>query len=203
MDKRDVALFLHVGVVIIGFMIAAVLHASLHSMVRAQSAEQARPFAALVHRLEPLFPIVALLILGFGAWLIHLEKGFVDWGDGWILTSLITLIVIEGLSGTLLAPRSKKLISAIDAAPNGPMSAELRRQASDPMIWDLAHIGTLGFLGVVFVMVSKPSGGVSVVLVVVGVIVGVLLSRWQLALAAKATGTASASGAGASSPATP
>jgi hypothetical protein len=71
------------------------------------------------------------------------------------------------------------------------------------MIWDLAHIGTLGFLGVVFVMVSKPSGGVSVVLVVVGVIVGVLLSRWQLALAAKATGTASASGAGASSPATP
>ncbi|HVY09928.1 MAG TPA: hypothetical protein VHB18_07270, partial [Mycobacteriales bacterium] len=99
MDKRDVVLFLHVGVVIIGFMIAAVLHASLHSLARAESAEQARPFAALVHRLEPLFPVVALFILGFGAWLIHLDKNFVDWGDGWILTSLITLIVIEGLSG--------------------------------------------------------------------------------------------------------
>jgi hypothetical protein len=189
-DKRDVALFLHVGFVITGFMIAAVLHASLHSLVRAKSSEQSRPFAALVHRLEPLFPIVALFILGFGAWLVHLDKGFVEWGDGWILTSLITLIVIEGLSGALLAPRSKKLVAAIDGAPDGPMSPELRKQASDPMIWDLAHIGTGGFLGVVFVMVSKPSGGVSVVLVVVGAILGVLLSRWQLAMAAKVSASA-------------
>jgi hypothetical protein len=184
-DKRDVALFLHVGSVIVGFMIAAVLHASLHSLVRARSAEQARPFAGLVHRLEPLFPFVALLILGFGAWLVHLDKGFVSWGDGWVLTSLIALIVIEGLSGALLAPRSKKLIAAIEAAPEGPMSAEVRKQASDPMIWDLAHVGTFGFLGVVFVMVSKPSGGVSVVLVVVGAIVGVVLSRLQLSAAPK------------------
>jgi hypothetical protein len=191
-DKHDVALFLHVGFVIIGFMIAAVLHASLHSLVRAKSTEQARPFAGLVHRLEPLFPVVALFILGFGAWLIHLTKDnprfSPDWGDGWVLTSLITLIVIEGLSGALLAPRSKKLIAAIDGAPEGPMSPELRKQASDPIIWDLAHIGTGGFLGVVFVMVSKPSGGVSVVLVVVGAVLGVLLSRWQLSLAAKFKG---------------
>jgi hypothetical protein len=184
-DKRDVALFLHVGFVIIGFMLAAVLHASLHSLVRAKSTEQARPFAALVHRLEPLLPIAALFILIFGAWLIHLDKGFVSWGDGWVLTSLITLIAVEGLSGALLAPRSKKLTAAIEAAPDGPMTDALRTQSRDPMIWDLAHVATLGFLGVVFVMVSKPSGGVAVVLVVVGAVIGVLLSRWQLAVAAK------------------
>jgi hypothetical protein len=184
-SQYNVALFLHVGVVIISFMVAAVLHASLHALARVKTVSQMRPFAGLVHRLEPMLPILAIFIFGFGAWLIGASHHSWHFGDGWILTALITLVVIEGLAGALLAPRSKKLVTAIETAPEGDVSPELRAQALDPMIWDVAHIGTLGFLGVVFVMTNKPSGGLSVVIVVVAAAIGLALSRLQLGAAAK------------------
>ncbi len=203
--QYNVALFLHVGVVIITFMIAAVLHAALNLLVRAETAEEARPIARVVHRLDPLFPFFALAILGFGFWLIGASPKHGDdhWkvGDGWILTALIALIAIEGLAGAFLAPHAKKLVAAIEAAPNGPLSSELRAQTRDPFIWYVGHTATVGFLGVVFVMTNKPSGGVAVLAVVIGVLVGWALCYWQLALAAKSAPSATASTA--SSPATP
>lgn len=179
----NVVLFLHIGVAIIAFMMAAVLHAALHAMPRSSSGAQAKPFAALVHRLEPLLPIAALLLLGLGAWLIHLSHGAWRWKDGWIMVAVISLVVIEGLAGALLAPRSKKLVAMIEAAPDADgLSAELRTSMADPVIWDLAHVATGGFLGVVFVMATKPSGGAAALVVIIGALVGVALSRWQLAL---------------------
>jgi hypothetical protein len=194
-----VVLFLHVGVVILTFMIAAILHATLNLLVRAETAEEARPLARVVHRLDPLFPFLALLILGFGAWLIaeskHTDQTW-HWSNGWILTALIALIVIEGLAGALLAPHAKKLVKAIEAAPAGPLSSELRAQTRDPFIWYIAHTATVGFLGVVFVMTNKPSGGVAVLAVAIGVVVGWALAYWQLSLAERVhAGAASAAGA--------
>src|SRR5579875_786376 len=106
-------LFLHIAVVLAAFMIAAVLHAALNVMPRVATADQARPWAHTVHRLEPLLPVSALVILALGAWLVHLEG--VSWSTGWVLTPLIALIVIEGLAGAILAPRSKALVARIDA----------------------------------------------------------------------------------------
>jgi hypothetical protein len=179
--RYGVVLFLHIGVAIIAFMMAAVLHAALHAMPRSTSVAQARPFAALVHRLEPLLPVSALFLLGLGAWLIHLSDGVWKWKDGWILVAVITLVVVEGLAGALLAPRSKKLVAMIEAAPDGEVTPELRHAMADPMIWDLAHIATFGFLGVVFVMAAKPSGGGATLIVIVAAAIGVALSRWQQA----------------------
>jgi hypothetical protein len=181
-----VVLFLHVGVVILTFMVAAVLHAALNLLVRAETAEEARPLARVVHRLDPLFPFLALLILGFGAWLIaeskHTDERW-HWSDGWILTALISLVAIEGLAGALLAPHAKRLVAAIEEAPSGPLPAEVRAMTRDPFIWYIAHTATVGFLGVVFVMTNKPSGGIAVLAVVIGVVVGNALARWQLSLA--------------------
>lgn len=179
------ALFLHIGVAIIAFMLAAVLHAALYAMPRSSSTAQAKPFAALVHRLEPLLPIAALLLLGLGAWLIHLSHGEFAWKNGWVVVAVASLVIVEGLAGALLAPRSKQLCAAIEAAPDGPVSSELRSAMLDPVIWDLAHVATGGFLGVVFVMADKPSGGAAVVIVVIGALIGVVLSRWQIALASR------------------
>jgi hypothetical protein len=156
-------------------------------LVRAKTVQEARPFAHLVHKLDPLFPFFALAILGFGFWLIGASPKHGDghWkvGDGWILTALISLIVIEGLAGALLAPHSKKLVAAIQEAPDGPLSGELRTQSRDPFIWYLAHTATVGFLGVVFVMTNKPSGGIAVLIVIIGVVLGWALAYLQLSAA--------------------
>ncbi|MBV9485084.1 MAG: hypothetical protein JO246_03420 [Frankiaceae bacterium] len=189
-------LFLHIGVAIIGFMIAGVLHAALQAMPRAKTMAGVRPFAGLIHRLEPLLPIMALALLGLGAWLIHLSEGEFHWKDGWITVAVATLVIVEGLAGALLAPRTKKLVALIDQTPDGEMPASVLAATTEPMIWDIAHIATLGFLGVVFLMAAKPSGAWSVVIVVVAVVLGVVLSRWQLAMirsrSAVSAGTAAA-----------
>jgi hypothetical protein len=173
-------LFLHITVAIVAFMMAGVLHAALQALARADDVREMRPWGRLIHLLDPLFPIAALLLLGFGAWLIHLSKGRIGWGDGWLLTSLIALIVIEGLSGVLIAPKAKAAVKLIEAAPDGPVSQELRRLAIDPTVWHVSHTATFGFTAVVFLMSVRPTGPISPILVIAGVVVGVLVSAAQL-----------------------
>ena len=182
-----VVLFLHIGIVICSFMIAGFLHAAFHVLPRARTVAEMRPWAALMHRLEPLLPILAIGILGMGAWLVHLEHGDgVRWSDGWVLTPLVTLILVEGLAGALLAPRTKALCEQVAQAEDGPVPDEIRRLTVNSVVWDVGHAATFGFIGIVFVMASKPAGSVAWVFPAVGAIVGVLLSRLQLRAAAAA-----------------
>lgn len=174
-------LFLHILTAIVAFMMAAVVHAGLPAMARARDVREMRSWAAILHRLEPLFPIAALLLLLLGAWLIHLSDGEIRWGDGWLLTSLITLIVVEGVAGAKLAPKARAAVKAVEDAPDGPVPDSLRRTAAlEPWIWYPSHVATFGFAAVVFLMAAKPSGAWSVVIVIVGALIGVAVARLQL-----------------------
>jgi uncharacterized protein YjeT (DUF2065 family) len=158
-ELAGVVLWLHITVAIVAFMMAAVIHAALPSMARAGTVAEMRSWARVVHRLDPLLPLAALVLLGLGAWLVHLEHGEgVRWSDGWVVTAVVSLVVIEGLAGALLAPAAKKLVADIEAAPDGAVPGDLRRAAVDPRIWYVGHIATLGFAGIVFLMAAKPVG---------------------------------------------
>lgn len=176
-------LFLHIGFVVVAFAMAGIVHAGLPAMARARDVSQMRPWSELLHRLEPLFPVVALLLLGLGAWLVHLgahtDDGF-SFKDGWVITSIVTLVVIEGIAGALLAPTAKRLVATIRDSADGAPSAELRAGVRDPKIWYPGHIATFGFLGIVFVMATKPAGAWAWVFPAVGAAVGIALSRLQL-----------------------
>jgi hypothetical protein len=195
------ALYLHITVAIAAFMMAGVLHAALPAMVRARTVAEMRSWARVVHRLDPLFPVAALVLLALGAWLVHLEHGEgIRWSDGWVVTAVVSLVVIEGVAGALLAPTAKKLVADIEAAPEGAVPDDLRRRAADPKIWYVGHIATLGFASVVFLMAAKPVGWICPIIVAAGVAVGVLLSRLQLtALSATVSGAVPAPRAAADS----
>jgi hypothetical protein len=184
-------LFLHIAVAIASFMIAAVLHAAFHVLPRTRDVAEMRSWTALMHRLEPLLPVSALVLLGLGAWLVHLggDEGF-GFSDGWVLTAIVFLVVVEGLAGALLAPRTKALVAKVHAAADGPVPDDIRRATVDPVTWDIGHIATFGFLGVVFLMAAKPSGAWAPVFPVAGAVIGVGLSRLQLRAAAQQPGHA-------------
>jgi len=185
-------LFLHIGVVITSFMIAGVLHAAFHVLPRTRSIAEMRPWAAVMHRIEPLLPILAVAILGLGAWLVHLEHGDgVRWSDGWVLTPLVALVIIEALAGALLAPRTKALCERVAEAADGPVPDDIRRMTVNPLVWDVGHVATFGFLAVVFVMTAKPDGSIAWLFPVVGAVIGLALSRLQLKAAAAAIATGS------------
>ena len=186
------ALFLHILTAIVAFMMAGIVHAGLPALARARDVREMRSWAAILHRLEPLFPIAALLLLGFGAWLIHLSKGRIHWGDGWLLTSLITLIVVEGIAGVKLSPKAKAAVKAVEEAADGPVPDSLRRTAAlEPWIWYPTHVATFGFAAVVFLMAAKPAGAWAVVSVIVAALIGIGATRVQLrALTGHAEGAA-------------
>jgi Predicted integral membrane protein (DUF2269) len=173
-------LFLHILTAIVAFMMAAVVHAGLPAMARARDVREMRSWAAILHRLEPLFPIAALLLLGFGAWLVHLSDGEIKFSDGWLLTSLITLVVVEAIAGIKLAPKAKLAVRLVEEAADGPVPDVVRQGALEPWIWYPSHIATFGFAAVVYLMAAKPSGAWSPVIVIVGVLIGVAVTRLQL-----------------------
>ena len=173
-------LFLHILTAIVAFMMAAIVHAGLPVLAKARDVREMRSWAAILHRLEPLFPIAALLLLGFGAWLVHLSDGEIKFSDGWLLTGLITLVVVEGVAGARLAPKAKLAVRLVEEAADGPVPDVVRQAALEPWIWYPTHIATFGFAAVVYLMAAKPSGAWSPVIVVVGVLIGVAVARLQL-----------------------
>lgn len=182
-DLFGVILFLHIAVAIIAFGMAAVMHTSLQASARAGTVQELRSWSHAMHRIEPLFPIMALLLLGLGAWLVHLGANTDDnfgFSDGWIVTSIVTLIAVEAMGGAILAPRGKKFTALVDAAADGPVSDEIRASAGDPVVWYAAHITTFAFLGVVFLMAAKPAGEWAWLFPVVGAVVGIVLAKLQL-----------------------
>jgi hypothetical protein len=178
-----VVLFLHISVAIVAFAMAGVMHTSLQVVGRAREVQTIRSWGGVMHRIEPLFPIMALLLLGLGAWLVHLGENTDDafrFTDGWVLTAIITLVAVEAAGGAILAPRGKKLTQLIHDAPDGAVSDDINRAANDPMVWHAAHITTFGFLGVVFLMAAKPDGAYAWIFPAVGAVVGVVLAQLQL-----------------------
>jgi hypothetical protein len=179
-----VVLFLHITVALLAFGMAGVMHTALNVVARGRTVTELRAWSAVMHRIEPLFPVMALLLLGLGAWLVHLGAHTDDafsFSTGWILTAIVTLVAIEAAGGAVLAPHGKKLTALINGAPDGPVTEEIVAAARRPLFWDLAHLTTFGFIGVVFLMAAKPSGSWAPVFPIVGAVVGVVLSRLQLA----------------------
>jgi hypothetical protein len=170
----SVVLFLHITAAIAGLMIAAVLHAGLMQMRRARTIAEIRAWGPTIARLESLFPVVAVALFGLGAWLLHLSGGEFRWSDGWVITAVASLAVVEAVGAGVLGRRSKVLIRRVEAEPDGPVSSHIRRAALDPPLWLSAHGTTAAVIGIVCLMATKPSGVISVAIVLSASVIGLL-----------------------------
>jgi hypothetical protein len=167
MHLVDVVLFLHIIVAIAAFGVAAVLLTGLAQMRSAKNMSALRSWAGIVHRAEPLFPVLVVVLIALGAWLIALSDGEFGWSQGWIIVTLVSLVIMEAFGGAVLAPAGKRLHARIEAEPDGPVSPELRAAITDPVPWLGGYFNTGIAIGIVFLMANKPNGLVSVLVVVI------------------------------------
>jgi hypothetical protein len=163
----DVVLFLHIAVAVFTFAVAGLLLTGLSQMRRAESVAVLRSWERLTHRIEPWFPILVLVLIALGGWLIALSDDEFSWGDGWVLTSVITLVVMEGYGGIVLAPNGKRLHALLESVPEGPVPAEVEAAVRNPLVWAGAWGETGLATGILFLMPTKPAGVWSVLIVAV------------------------------------
>jgi hypothetical protein len=187
MHLFDVVLFAHIFIAICAFAVAAILHTAQFVARGANSTTTLKAWDPVVHRLEPLFPILALVLFGLGGWLIGLSDGEFNWSNGWVITSVVGLALMEAVGGAVLAPRGKKMSTAIEAAPDGPIDATLRSIVVDPIAFAAAYFETATALGILFLMATKPSAVASALTVAacaaVGVALGLAVARGRVVVA--------------------
>jgi hypothetical protein len=175
MKTYDVVLFLHITAVVLTFGVAAVMHVLMVRLRFATDVRQLRDQMPLLKGAGPLFPIGALLIFVLGGWLIQISDpadGF-GWGDGWVIAAIVGLVAMEAVGGAIIARREKVLHAAVEAAPDGPVPAELSALVHDKGIWYGSHFATAEAFGIVLLMTTKPSGVTSAVVLVAAGLVGV------------------------------
>jgi len=172
MHLVNVVLFLHIFIALAAFGCATLVHVWQGVSKGATSTATLKAWSPVMHRIEPLFPILALILFGLGAWLIGLSDGEFSWGDGWVIASIVGLFAMEAAGGAVLAPGGKKLHAAIMSAPDGPVDASLRALVLDRAVWAVGVFETATALGIVYLMTNKPSGLASALIVAACALVG-------------------------------
>jgi hypothetical protein len=147
----------------------------------ATSTTTLKAWSPVTHRVEPIFPILALVLFGLGGWLIGLSDGEFSWSDGWVVVSIVGLFAMEAVGGAVLAPHGKKLHEAIMSAPDGPIDAALRAQVMERAVWAVTTFESATAIGIVYLMTNKPSGVASAVIVaacaLAGFAIGAAIAR--------------------------
>lgn len=153
-DGYEIALFFHI-VGVFGVAGAAVsFWIGMSVLRRIATVEESRSWATLAVWSDRAFPVSALVVIAAGAYMV---EDIWSWGDGWINTSLIALIVMGALGGMLMTPRVRKIHEAAHGAPLGAVPADMRRLINDPILWGTLHSFTLGLLAIIWNMTTKPS----------------------------------------------
>jgi hypothetical protein len=167
-EGYEVGLFIHIlgvatlaGAIALGF-------ATFSMMRRASSVQEVRVWGGIGRILSQyfVFPAAALVILLSGGYIISKLDPLYSWSDGWVIWSVIALIVATAGGFLIVTPRMKAIGAAAGAAPDGPVPANVTEKLSDPAIFAVMHGNMMIFIAIVWNMTTHP-GGVGAFLAIV------------------------------------
>jgi hypothetical protein len=175
MSLYAVSLFLHVvGAVGLGVLLSFEL-AGVYGLRRATTTAQATQWGSVLGIPRRLGGAAALTVLVTG---IHMSV--TRWGaQGWIIVGLSAMVLIAVLGPALGARRFGAIVRALHAE-DGPISASLGRLLQDPILTLSIWLRVALFVGIVFLMATKP--GTAAALGAMGVS---LVAGWAAALPAR------------------
>ena len=185
MNIYTIVLFLHISGAIGYFVGIGTWLFGLLSLRRAQRVEQVRALVQLIGLSGPLFGISVLLILAAG-----LYMAFTAWSlqTGWIAVALVSLVLIAPLGTALIEPRRRAIERLAREASDGPLPQSLEQRIHDPVLFTTLQTLAVLLFGIVFLMTTKPSLAVSLIVMVVALVFGlasgllvsrVTRTRWQ------------------------
>jgi hypothetical protein len=172
MTTYAVVLYLHfLGLVglFVGYGLEWVASALLR---RAATTEQARSWLRVYRLSLPISgPALLLLILTGG----HLASMGIGFKQGWILASIVAIVVALFIGFVLILPRVRAIRESLpEANVSVPAEALVRLQA--PVFVTLVRVRFLLALGIVYVMTAKTALNASLLILLGAMVVGVMVS---------------------------
>ena len=177
MSTYEVVKSLHILALGFGFAVAGVAHSTLFRTRAASTMQQVRERLHVLDKVGPFFGIAALMLIIFGAYMVQnppADRDDIGWDQGWVLTSLISLIAVEAVGGLVIGRGVKAMLGKLEGAADGPVTADTRAVLADKPVWLASHATTAVIMSIVFIMVAKPSTAGAIVTVVIGAVVGLV-----------------------------
>jgi hypothetical protein len=163
MDTYRTVLYLHLLSLVVGIGAGAVLVVCLYHLKAGQTLAETLPWATVAGKTEKAFPIAIVGLFLTGA---YMTNDVWSWDSGWIIVSLVGLIVIA-LQGALVGGRtSKQLEQVLHANGPGTLGDDARRMTRHPGLWVTEFTNVAMVLAIMWNMTQKP-GTTEAILVVV------------------------------------
>lgn len=97
-------------------------------------------------------------------------------GAGWVIATVIGIVVALIIGFGLLLPRFKKLRGALPAEGNAALGGDALSRAKDPVITTLIRIRTMLAIGILYLMTAKLALVASFVVLLAAIGLGVILA---------------------------
>jgi hypothetical protein len=173
MSLYTLALFVHVSGAIGPFVSLGIWLFGLIALRRACRVEQVRTLSWLIIIASPLM-VLSVLLLGVGG----LEMALSFWSifTPWITVSLVSLVLIGPIGALRIDPRMRTIFAQTRELPDGLLSDALFRRIHEPILHIAVFTLAALLLGIVFLMTTKPSLLISLLVMGIALILGLSTS---------------------------
>jgi hypothetical protein len=187
MDGYHIALYIHLLALVGAACASSLVHFAEARRGRATTPGEALEWHRLVGVTSRTFPIVIVLLLATGAYMVS-AAGNTLWAAGWVKTG-VTVAVLLFVVGGVIGGRAKRMSVALaQIASTDPAASEFPKD--DRVIHALSWLNSGMAVGVVGAMAIKPDVVGSAAIVVVAALLGVGISLRGGHAAAPAAGLA-------------
>jgi uncharacterized membrane protein len=125
-------------------------------VARARSVQEVRAYARMIYISENfLSPAAAVFIFIFGA--ATADRGNIDFDRTWLALGIVLFLAIVVLAVAFLRPAANRLHALAQAAPDGPVTAEIAAQLRKPAAPVVGAVTSVLFIFIIYLMVARPA----------------------------------------------
>ncbi len=174
MPAYRLVLFLHLLTVVVLLGGTFVFRVGVSQLRRARRVEQVVAWLRSLGVLKFVFPIGIVALYLTGGYMAG--KAF-HWTDGWVVVAAVSLLAIH-LIGSISSARTFKAIGmALRGQQEGPVPPQARQPLRAQAAWNAVHVNLGIVTGVMWAMVTKPSGWTAGLVVLAMATAGLAVAR--------------------------